>query len=81
MKVNTGFIECATLLFANCMDKFFYVFFSTCDDFTCLQARQVDQIIHGGPAGSTTVNDTEIEPLQTGETSHRDGNPNLISKE
>ena len=58
-----------------------YVFFSTCDDFTCLQACQVDQIIHGGPAGSTTVNDTEIEPLQTGETSHRDGNPNLISKE
>merc|ERR1712223_2305182 len=46
----------------------------TCDDFTCLQACQVDQIIHGGPAGSTTVNDTEIEPLQTGETSHRDGN-------
>lgn len=45
----------------------------TCDEFHCLDACEVDKIIHGGPPGFATIDD-ELEALETDADSHHRGN-------
>ena len=47
---------------------------STCDEFHCLDACEVDKVIWGGPPGTALTGLDELEALETGTTSHRRGN-------